>query len=1063
LHASGAFGAFDSIRLTAPFAGIESHSYRKRLRGNGFAPAALQRRRPFRYTGIVGPPADALQVSSMAISLSEFWRLLMESRLLTHEQCQQLSAEFGRGKPAEERNSQLLAQWLISRNIVTPYQSKLLLAGRPGPFFYGEYVVYDRLDRGPSSGMFRAVHAPTGHALLLRFLTGEVIENPKAWQLLVAWVGQECGVVHPRLQRCFELVDLDDYKFLVLEDVHGQSLAERLAEGNVAVAEACRIVRDAALALHDLHGMGRIHGDVRSKSVVLEAGAHVKLLRDFASPAGPFPWGQPDPKGDLLDRTNYLAPEMSQTGRPPDVLTDIYALGCTLYEAIAGKPPFPGDDMLQKMQLHATARIQPLEAYGAPPQLGQIVAYMMAKNPQLRFQEAANVAEQLAPLVDPSRLHSFPPSPAATLAAFESHLHGKRESARQQQLASRRVVPVGAAAAGPGFPQAAPRSTAAAPRPSSIPDFGALAKGSQAGTAVAPAPRVERRKAEMSPQKLGILLGSAAVLVIFILIGLQFLGDDEEPASPDQVAAANDRNESLPEENLDEPAGAGSSAANSGENNAAASGNTAATSRAPAAPVQDILPDDGQLLWASPTSGPPLDLKYSPPGAQAFFAFRPADIVASPHGSQAMQALGPRFEAMVKSWEAAAGMKLDEIDQIVVSLHENSGQAPRVACVVRVNEPLDEAAFLSRWGNPSPDSQSGPATYSAKGWSFYVPQDEKGVFLMGAATDVTEVAKNPHARPLLSRGMERLLRASDSQRHATVLFAPIFLFSDAQKMFSGDVAKLQAPLESFLGDELNAALASVQFGDRFYVETRLYGTLDREKTRLASEMRDRLAKLPDEIEDYVARLVPHPYWRKVALRFPPMIRFLHQQTRVGAEDDHAVINAALPGIAAPNLFAASELTLVSQPGAAYVADAAPAKPVIKDINELLTQKFSISFPQQSLDFAMAEVATEVQSSFPELPFPFEIKILGTDLQLGGITQNQSIRDFEARDKTLSEILTMMVMKANPITTVKSPNEADQKLIWVIGPDPADAAKNVILITTRDAAAQKKYELPGVFK
>jgi len=217
------------------------------------------------------------------------------------------------------------------------------------------------------------------------------------------------------------------------------------------------------------------------------------------------------------------------------------------------------------------------------------------------------------------------------------------------------------------------------------------------------------------------------------------------------------------------------------------------------------------------------------------------------------------------------------------------------------------------------------------------------------------------------------------------------------------------------------------------------------------------------VEDYVARLVPHPYWRKLALRFPSMIRFLHQQTRIAAEGDHAIINAALPGKAAPNLIAASELTLVSQPGAAYVADTAPAKRGFKDLNELLEYKFSLSFPQQSLDFAMRDVATEVRDGNPDLPFPFDIKILGKDLEMNGITQNQSIRDFEARDKPLKEVLTALVMKANPITTVKAPNEPDQKLIWVVGPDPADPTKKVILITTRDAAAAKNYELPDAFK
>ncbi|MBW3598173.1 MAG: hypothetical protein KY475_12995, partial [Planctomycetes bacterium] len=316
---------------------------------------------------------------------------------------------------------------------------------------------------------------------------------------------------------------------------------------------------------------------------------------------------------------------------------------------------------------------------------------------------------------------------------------------------------------------------------------------------------------------------------------------------------------------------------------------------------------------------------------------------------------------------------------------------------------------------------------------------------------------------LLRREMERLLRVSDAQRHVSVLLAPSFLFFDAQKLFSGDLEKLQAPLEAFLGDGLQAGLASAHLGDRFYVEVRLHGSLDLDKGRLASEMRDRLAQMPDEIESYIARLVPHPYWRRLALRFPPMIRYLHQQTRIGTEADHAIINAALPGKAAPNLAAAAELTLVSEPGAAYVAEAQPAGPQVTTMEELLDHKITMSFPQQSLDFAMAELANEVRDTLPNLPFPFEIEIMGKHLEMNGITQNQSIRDFEARDKPVKEVLTAMVMKANPIQTVKSPGEADQKLIWVVGPDPDDPAKKVILITTRDAAAQEGYTLPEVFR
>ncbi len=1005
----------------------------------------------------------------MAISISEFWRLLMESRLLTHEQCQQLSAEFAQARTASSAAGVVaLAEWLIGRNIISPYQSKLLQAGRPGPFFYGDYVIYDRVDRGRFSGVFRAVHTGTSHPVMLQFLTGMLIEDDAAWQAFSAWAEQEAGFTHSGLQRCYEVIDLDDYKFLVLEDVYGHAASEQMAKGDLPGPEACRIVRQAALTIHDLHNSGRVHGDIRPGNLWIEAGGHVKVLRDFASPPGPFPWGAPDPKGELLERTNYLAPEMSQTGRSPDVLTDVYALGCTLYALVAGRPPFAGGDMLEKMNLHATARIQPLEEVGAPPQLGQIVAYMMAKNPQLRFQEAANVAEQLTPFINPAHLHSHLPAPPPTLAAFEHHLYAKREAAQQRRVASRRAMPVGSATGGPGigFPQTAPARTAAGPHSSGPVDFSALAKPSAVGPgpgATAPPPvRVERRKSEMTPQRLAVLLGSAAALLIVILAGLSYLGGGGDPESADQVATNDATETPLPDETLEQ-------AGNSRDLNAPAvtAAPTVASDVTLNTPqpmtVQEVVADDGTLPWASPTSGPPIDLAYAPPGSQMFVAFRPADILASPHGPALMQSLGPRFDALVKAWEGAAGVQLNEVDQLVLSLHENSGAAPRPSLVVWLKTPLDEPTLLSRWGNPSPKEQSGVTTYSAKGWSFFIPSDRPGVFLMGAATEVEDVAKNPRAKPLLGREMERLLRASDSQRHVSVMFAPNFLFFDAQKLFSGDFEKLQKPVQDFLGDGLQASLASVHFGDRFFIEMRLAGTLDRDKRTLASDMQERLAQLPDQIEDYVARLVPHPYWRKLALRFPPMIRFMHRQTRIAAEDDHAVINAVLPGVAAPNLIAATELALVSQPGAAYVAEVGPAKPVIANLNELLNHKINLSFPQQSLDFAMRDVANEVRDGAPNLSFPFDIKIIGKDLEMNGITQNQAIRDFEARDKPLNEVLTALVMKANPITTVKAPNETDQKLIWVVGPDPADAGKNIILITTRDAAAAKNYTLPDAFK
>jgi hypothetical protein len=104
----------------------------------------------------------------------------------------------------------------------------------------------------------------------------------------------------------------------------------------------------------------------------------------------------------------------------------------------------------------------------------------------------------------------------------------------------------------------------------------------------------------------------------------------------------------------------------------------------------------------------------------------------------------------------------------------------------------------------------------------------------------------------------------------------------------------------------------------------------------------------------------------------------------------------------------------------------------------------------------------VQSNLRGALLAFAIKIIGGDLEIDGITRNQTIRDFKQENQTVADILTALVRKANPITTVKDPSEADQKLVWVIASDPDSPGKQIVLITTRAAAAAKKYKLPAPF-
>ncbi len=195
----------------------------------------------------------------MAVSPEEFWKLIAESRVLSEGECRKLAADFGQVKGAAvQGNSRTLAEWLIAQRMLTRYQAKFLLKGHPGPFVFDDYLVRDRAgDR--ASARFHAVHVPTGHPVLLQFLSGPMVQDPHQWAAVIDRVRRHAMLTHPNLSRCFELVDLTTHKFLVTENLPGEPITDRIArDGPMAPRKACRFVGQAALALDAMHQSGLV-------------------------------------------------------------------------------------------------------------------------------------------------------------------------------------------------------------------------------------------------------------------------------------------------------------------------------------------------------------------------------------------------------------------------------------------------------------------------------------------------------------------------------------------------------------------------------------------------------------------------------------------------------------------------------------------------------------------------------------------------------------------------------------------------------------------------------------
>ncbi|MBI3863682.1 MAG: protein kinase, partial [Planctomycetia bacterium] len=334
--------------------------------------------------------------------------LLEKSGLLPPEQIASALERFALPPDAPAKD---LAKAFLNSRLLTRFQAERILEGKFRGFFIDHYKVLEILGAGGMACLYLAEDLETGRRVALKVISDK--HKTDAGMLTRLKIEARAGkkLSHPAVIRTFEIKQTDDVfgetSYLVMEFVPGINLEELInLKGPIPWEQAADFARQTADGLEHAHQAGLVHRDVKPGNLLVDASGAIKIL-DFGLALLDARKDEDADEFSLamifghncLGTADYIAPEQSVDSFAIDRRADIYSLGCTLYVALTGKLPFPMPSTTDKLAGHRYQPAPPIcdLAPDVPVGLAAVVAKMMAKRPDDRYQTMAQVAAALAP------------------------------------------------------------------------------------------------------------------------------------------------------------------------------------------------------------------------------------------------------------------------------------------------------------------------------------------------------------------------------------------------------------------------------------------------------------------------------------------------------------------------------------------------------------------------------------------------------------------------------------------------------------------------------------------